>query len=115
MMLVKPAAAILLLVPLLAACQPQTTAPAGGGSPTAPAPGGTGSPPAQADYCGAAKLGKFVGIADSAAQRAAVMAASGAKIIRWLTPGMAVTMDYRQDRLNANIAATGRYTGFSCG
>lgn len=104
MMMVKPAAAIWLLAPLLAACQPQTTAPGGGGS-----------PPAQADYCGVAKLGKFVGIADSAAQRAAVMAASGAKIIRWLTPGMAVTMDYRQDRLNANIAATGRYTGFSCG
>ena len=35
--------------------------------------------------------------------------------IRWIEPGMAVTMDYRHDRLNANLSGNGRINSFNCG
>ena len=88
---------------LLAACQPYASAP-----------GDPGATPETPDRCGAGKVTKWTGQADSPAMRDAIAKASGAKSIRWLTPGMAVTMDYRQDRLNANIDASGKYTGFHC-
>ena len=88
---------------LLAACQPYASDP-----------GDAGAAPETADLCGAAKVTSWVGKADSPAAREAIAKASGAKNIRWITPGMAVTMDYRQDRLNANIDADGRFTGFNC-
>lgn len=98
---------------MLAACQPQAQGPEN----TAPAPSPAPAPPPAlpaADACGAAKLAAYVGLGDSPARRAAIAAESGARTIRWLTPGMAVTMDYRPDRLNADIGADGRYTGFNC-
>lgn len=83
-------------------------------------PAGTGldgenSPPPSADACGAAGLAAYVGKADSPALQKQISAESKAKAIRMLTPGMAVTMDYRADRLNVNIDANGRYTSFACG
>ena len=86
----------------LSACQPYASEPDGSGAPETP------------DACGATKLNDWVTKADSPAARGAIAKASGAKNIRWITPGMAVTMDYRPDRLNANIDAGGRYTGFTC-
>ncbi|NJS13594.1 MAG: peptidase inhibitor I78 [Sphingopyxis sp.] len=96
--------AIFTAAPLLAACEPAATEP-----------GGSAAIPDVADACGATKLTDHVGSSDSPALRETIAKASGAKAIRWLTPGMAVTMDYRADRLNANIDAAGRYSGFSCG
>ncbi len=64
--------------------------------------------------CGAEKLAAYIGKADSAAARADIARLSGATTIRWLTPGMAVTMDYRPERLNADIDADGNYTRFHC-
>lgn len=40
---------------------------------------------------------------------------SGAKAIRWISPGMAVTMDYREDRLNINLDAQGKIERAHCG
>jgi Peptidase inhibitor I78 family len=88
---------------LLAACQPYASEP-----------GDSGAAPETPDLCGAGKVTKWVGKADSAAARESIAKASGAKNIRWITPGMPVTMDYRQDRLNAKIDAGGKYTGFDC-
>lgn len=96
---------LLILAPMLGACQPQASPPHGSAA----------MPSGQADACGATKLVRFVGRSDSGPERAAITSASGARSIRWLTPGMAVTMDYREDRLNANIGADNRYTGFNCG
>jgi hypothetical protein len=87
----------------LTACQPYASEP-----------GDAAATPETPDLCGATKVTSWVGKADSPSAREAITKASGAKNIRWLTPGMAVTMDYRQDRLNAKIDAAGNYTGFDC-
>ena len=40
---------------------------------------------------------------------------TGARTIRWIQPGQAVTMDYREDRLNIALDAHNRVTRVSCG
>ena len=40
---------------------------------------------------------------------------SGAKTIRWIAPGMAVTMDYREDRLNLDTDEKGKIVRAHCG
>ena len=46
---------------------------------------------------------------------AEAMRRSGARALRWIRPGDAVTMDYRQDRLNVRLDAENRVEGFDCG
>ncbi len=41
--------------------------------------------------------------------------ASGARSVRGLFPGQAVTMDYRQDRLNLRVDESQRVTDVNCG
>ena len=88
---------------MLTACQPTASGPA------EPIPTPIGE-----NTCGAEKLSDWTGKAVTPSARAAIDAASGAKNIRWLTPGMAVTMDYQPARLNVNIDKAGRYTAFHC-
>jgi Peptidase inhibitor I78 family len=85
----------------LTACQPQGSAP--------------DIAPPQADSCGAERVANWTRKADTAAARSTIAAASGARIIRWITPGMPVTMDYRTDRLDVRIDAAARYIDFNCG
>ena len=40
---------------------------------------------------------------------------TGARTIRWIQPGQAVTMDYRADRLNIKLDAQNRVEGITCG
>jgi hypothetical protein len=40
---------------------------------------------------------------------------SGAKNIRWIAPGMAVTQDYREDRLNLDTDEKGKIIRAHCG
>lgn len=40
---------------------------------------------------------------------------TGARTIRWIQPGQAVTMDYRPDRLNIRLDAGNRVEAVSCG
>lgn len=40
---------------------------------------------------------------------------TGARTLRWIRPGDAVTMDYRADRLNVELDGQGRARRFSCG
>lgn len=71
--------------------------------------------PVLADGCTATGLDDLIGRNRSEAVAAEVMKRSGARTLRWIAPGMAVTMDYRGDRLNIDIDAGGRITGFHCG
>ncbi len=61
------------------------------------------------DLCGAAALQTLVGQPQSVL--AAMTFPEGTRII---TPGMAVTMDYRPDRLNITIGEDGNISGVNC-
>lgn len=60
-------------------------------------------PPPPPDACGASKAEPWIGKKATAAVRAEVERASGAKSIRWLYPDSVVTMDFRPDRLNVTM------------
>ncbi|MFM5885418.1 MAG: I78 family peptidase inhibitor [Novosphingobium sp.] len=70
---------------LLCACAPL----AGAGSP----------PPATADSCLAAPGQAFISRPASSESGAALLAATGAREIRWVPPRTAVTMEYKYGRL----------------
>lgn len=40
---------------------------------------------------------------------------SGARVVRWMRPGDAVTMDYRADRLNIKLTHGNTVKSFACG
>ena len=44
-----------------------------------------------------------------------MLAASGAKTLRWVAKGMMVTMDYRGDRLTIHLDAANRVERANCG
>jgi hypothetical protein len=68
-----------------------------------------------AGKCSTARLGDFVGkpvtlgLADQALKRA------GATVVRVIGPGQAVTMEYREERLNLHLDANSRVDHFTCG
>ncbi len=72
-------------------------------------------PQPRADACGASKVQAYVGQLATPAARRAIAQTSGAQGIRWIEPGMAVTMDYREDRLNAELSGQGVINRLSCG
>ena len=65
--------------------------------------------------CGDGKVTKLVGQVWSESLRAGTLKHSGARELRVIAPGMAVTMDYRPDRLNIETDAQGRITRIKCG
>lgn len=66
--------------------------------------------------CNADKATPWIGKEATEAVRAEVAKATGAKAIRWIGRGMAVTADYRPDRLNVSLAAkTDVIVKASCG
>jgi hypothetical protein len=65
--------------------------------------------------CATTRLGGMVGQAASTAVGTEAMRAANARTIRWIRPGDMVTMDYRTDRLNIDLDAGNRITGFRCG
>lgn len=46
---------------------------------------------------------------------AQLLRTSGARTIRWVQPGMMVTMDYREDRLTVRLASNNRIVTANCG
>ncbi|MEN3747762.1 I78 family peptidase inhibitor [Sphingomonas sp. HF-S3] len=80
---------------------------------TRPEPG-PAVPPAALTPCGAEKVSHYVGKTRSASVEREVARLSGAKAIRWIAPGMAVTMDYREDRLNVDVDDNGVITAVRC-
>ena len=66
------------------------------------------------DQCGAGKLGAYIGRPADAQTMAAIRAAVGHDRIRVIRPGMAVTMDYRADRLNVDVNENDRIRRVYC-
>jgi len=93
-------ASILTLAALLAACtatgEPIATAGAGG-------------------TCSNDALASYVGQKVTAALGAELLAKSGARTLRWGAPGMAMTMDYREDRLTVSYDEAMIITSARCG
>lgn len=86
----------------LAAC-----ASAGDGSPAAP-------PPA-AMTCSADAAQSYVGQTASPDLGGAILKATGARTLRWGPPRSAMTMDYRQDRVNVMYDDAYKITQVTCG
>lgn len=75
-----------------------------------PDPGVIIPPTPPAGACGAADLQYLVGQSETVLQT--MKFAGPVRIIR---PGMAVTMDYSESRLNINIDKAGMISGVNCG
>ena len=65
--------------------------------------------------CEASKGQALVGRQRSGAVEAEALRITGARAVRWIGPDDAVTMDYREDRLNIHVDARGRVTRVRCG
>jgi hypothetical protein len=65
--------------------------------------------------CNAEPAQSHVGKAATEANIEAAFKASGAKTMRSIKPGQAVTMDYREDRVNVYQDASGNIERISCG
>ncbi|QQA45060.1 I78 family peptidase inhibitor [Pelagovum pacificum] len=81
---------------------PTPGAPAAGTGPAVPAP--------EDDSCGAAPYARLVGQPATALERELIM-----DEVRVIRPGMAVTMDYRANRINFEIGETGGIVRIYCG
>jgi hypothetical protein len=67
------------------------------------------------DACGFSLVQNYVGLRANGTVREEVTRRSGAATVRWLAPGMAATMDFRADRLNALLDQDGVVVSLSCG
>ncbi|MEP2101845.1 MAG: I78 family peptidase inhibitor [Parasphingorhabdus sp.] len=65
--------------------------------------------------CKADDLNIYVGQRANTEIGASALKKSGAKNLRWIAPRSAVTMDYRQDRLNIEYDDTMVITRINCG
>ncbi len=73
------------------------------------------SPPPMEAQCHAEGLDQFIGQKATAETGAAMLKASGARTLRWGGPGMAMTMDYRADRLTVSYDRDMIIERASCG
>jgi len=73
------------------------------------------APPPDGGTCNAAGLETFVGQPATAEIGQKMLRQSGARVFRWLTPGMVVTMEFSPDRLNVVLDANGRVESARCG
>ena len=65
--------------------------------------------------CSSNGLDRFVGQPASPESEAQLKAASGAKVVRMVGPDMAVTMDFRPDRLTVRYDANRLIISAACG
>ena len=65
--------------------------------------------------CNAEGLDNLIGRARTEELGAEALRRSGARALRWIRPGDAVTMDFRQDRLNISLDAQNRVERLHCG
>lgn len=70
----------------------------------------TASPPPRVDesggICRKDGLGAFAGRPATSEVGAEIMRVSGARALRWVKPGMMVTMEYREDRVTVWLIAS---------
>ena len=76
---------------------------------------GSAAVPESEALCKADALPPFIEQTASAETGAAILKASGARTLRWAGPGMAVTMDYRPDRVTVSYDENMAITRASCG
>lgn len=77
---------------------------------------GPATPPAAVEgSCRNGGLDGFVGQKASAETGTALLKASGARTLRWGGPGMAMTMDYRLDRLTVSYDEKMTIVSARCG
>lgn len=80
------------------------------------APALTSAPVASAeDACAAEQAQGLIGQQASQQLATDAMQRSGAKVVRWLRPNMAVTMEYRAGRLNILIDEKNQVVRITCG
>ena len=65
--------------------------------------------------CNAEGLERFVGQQATAEAGAEILRLSGARTLRWIPEGSAVTMDYRVDRVNVRLDGQNRIESVDCG
>jgi Peptidase inhibitor I78 family len=65
--------------------------------------------------CSAEAAQSLIGQPGTAETAQKAMALTKSKTMRWLRPGMAVTMDYRSDRLNITLDDQNLITRIGCG
>lgn len=65
--------------------------------------------------CDATRVQGLIGQVASQTLGTDAIRGSGARTMRWIAPGTAVTMDYRTDRLNIHLDAQNRVTRIDCG
>ena len=65
--------------------------------------------------CDASRAQGLVGQQATAEIGARALDLTAARTIRWIRPGQAVTMDYREDRLNIALDARNRIEQVTCG
>ena len=97
--------AALLATPLIAAC---STMP-----PPAIEPPVRGESPGYT--CSEAGLESFVGQQATAEIGAEILRQSGARVLRWIPEGSAVTLDLRYDRVNIKLDRQNRIETVTCG
>lgn len=94
--------ALILMSVLLAGCTANRTA-------------GPATPTSAAGKCTPDGLGAFVGQKATAEVGTQMLAATGARALRWVPPRTAITMDYREDRLTVSYDDDMLITRASCG
>ena len=65
--------------------------------------------------CQDSSLQQFVGQPATQEVGAQMLRASGARTVRWVRPGMAVTMEFSPERLTVHLDEAGRVQSASCG
>ena len=65
--------------------------------------------------CRSEALAQFVGQSASQDLGARILTASGARTIRWVPKGGAVTMDFREDRVTVQLDDSNRVERANCG
>jgi hypothetical protein len=115
-MRILPLALSAVAVLLLAACAtPAADAEAGTGQDAPVTTPASPAPEAPAMTCSAEKVQWTLGQPADEALTAKAKAQAGAERMRVIKPGMAVTMDYREDRLNLDVDADNKVTRAYCG
>lgn len=99
--------AILPLTALAMACAPVA-------EPGEPAPP-TERLPGEDNPCVADSAQQFIGQIATKAVGERIVAATGARMFQWVGPGMAVTMDYRPDRVRVSYDEQYNITSIRCG
>ncbi len=73
------------------------------------------TPVAPGDVCLPVTLGQFIGQRQGKDLGARMLKLTGKTVLRWVRPGMVVTMDVREDRLTVYLDAANRVERASCG